>query len=157
MQNLGSRRCYLPQSQAWCFQLDSSFDGGAFAHGLVYNHLLKGLTRLVEKLGNEGQINETVRSVDELAPRLGSLFSLKICECLMTKDLEHITCSSLLDALLKQLGLDVTTTGEIAASGNALPLTDCSIAGRLILATFPKSFWSHSFLFLLGSVYSHYS
>lgn len=118
---------------------------------------LRDWTRLVEKLGNEGQINKTMRSVDEWAPRLRSLFSLKICECLMNKDPEHITCSSLLGALLKQREFDVTARGELAASGNALPLTDGWMAGKLILAPFPKSSWSHSFTFLLGSVYSHYS
>ena len=66
-----------------------------------------------------------MRSVDERAPWLRSLFSLKICEWLMNKDPEHITCSFLLGALLKQREFDVTARGEIAASGNALPLTDC--------------------------------
>ena len=76
-------------------------------------------------MDNEGQINKTMRSVDERAPRLGSLFSLKICKYLMNKDPEHITCSALLGDLLKQQEFDVTAKGEIAASGNASPLTDC--------------------------------
>lgn len=43
----------------------------------------------------------------------------------MNKDLQHTTCTSLLDALLKQPEFDLTAKGEIAASGNASPLTDC--------------------------------
>ena len=118
---------------------------------------LRDWTRLVEKLDNEGQINKTMRSVDERAPRLSSVFSLKICEYLMNKDPEHITCSSLLGDLLKQQEFDVTAKGEIAASGNVSPLTDCWMAGKLILAPLPKSFCSHSSISLLESMYSHYS
>lgn len=38
---------------------------------------------------------------------------------------QHITCASLLGTLLKQLEFDVIVKGGIAASGNALPMTDC--------------------------------